>query len=310
MKSTGPILGLALWVLFALGLYWLFAPGNAVSGPDRYVHLMLLLLASVLPAILIWVAITVTGACRRLQDENERLITAIDALRHDYVTQSQSHSAKTDPVVARKLDETVTALRRAEIALNSFSTSRQMAQLFPILPEAAPDDQAALPLGSGDQKPRPLSRTDLINALQFPENAEDTQGFDVMRRALKDGSAGELVQAAQNILTLLSQDGIYMDELRHDSARPDIWRRFAQGARGRSIAALGGVRDRSALAVTIARMKRDRLFRDGVHEFLQQFEEKLKTFIEPATDAEIAALSDTRTARAFMLLGRVAGIFD
>ena len=29
-----------------------------------------------------------------------------------------------------------------------------------------------------------------------------------------------------------------------------------------------------------------------------------------ATDAEIAALADTRTARAFMLLGRVTGIFD
>jgi len=28
------------------------------------------------------------------------------------------------------------------------------------------------------------------------------------------------------------------------------------------------------------------------------------------TDAEIAAMADTRTARAFMLLGRVAGTFD
>ena len=33
-------------------------------------------------------------------------------------------------------------------------------------------------------------------------------------------------------------------------------------------------------------------------------------FAANATDAEISALSDTRTARAFMLLGRVAGTFD
>ena len=29
-----------------------------------------------------------------------------------------------------------------------------------------------------------------------------------------------------------------------------------------------------------------------------------------ASDSEISALSETRTARAFMLLGRVAGTFD
>jgi hypothetical protein len=33
-------------------------------------------------------------------------------------------------------------------------------------------------------------------------------------------------------------------------------------------------------------------------------------FEKNATDTEIVALADTRTARAFMLLGRVAGTFD
>jgi hypothetical protein len=36
----------------------------------------------------------------------------------------------------------------------------------------------------------------------------------------------------------------------------------------------------------------------------------LAGFEKTASDAEIADLSDTRTARAFMLLGRVAGTFD
>ena len=52
------------------------------------------------------------------------------------------------------------------------------------------------------------------------------------------------------MLTLLSQDGIYMDDLRPDRARPEAWRQFAEGARGREVAALGGVRDRSSLALT------------------------------------------------------------
>jgi hypothetical protein len=57
-------------------------------------------------------------------------------------------------------------------------------------------------------------------------------------------------------------------------------------------------------------MKSDPVFRDAAHHFLRSFD---RTFalIEPnASDSDLAALSDTRSARAFMLLGRVTGTFD
>jgi hypothetical protein len=112
------------------------------------------------------------------------------------------------------------------------------------------------------------------------------------------------------MLTLLSQDGIYMDDLRPDRARPEVWRRFAQGERGRAMASLGGVRDRSSLALTSGRMREDTIFRDAAHHFLRRFDQTLIAFEPDATDAEISAFSETRTARAFMLLGRVTGTFD
>ncbi|MBV1897061.1 MAG: hypothetical protein KUG70_11415, partial [Rhodobacteraceae bacterium] len=93
-------------------------------------------------------------------------------------------------------------------------------------------------------------------------------------------------------------------------ARPEIWRAFAQGTRGRPVAALGGVRDRSSLALTSGRMKQDPIFRDAAHHFLRRFDQTFATFEPDANDAEISALGSTRTARAFMLLGRVAGTFD
>ncbi len=34
-----------------------------------------------------------------------------------------------------------------------------------------------------------------------------------------------------------------MDDLRPDRAKPEVWRKFAKGERGRTIAGLGGVRD-------------------------------------------------------------------
>lgn len=120
----------------------------------------------------------------------------------------------------------------------------------------------------------------------------------------------KIIRAAQDVLTLLSQDGIYMDDLTPERARPELWRRFAQGERGRPLAALGGIRDRSSLALSAARMRQDTIFRDAAHHFLRQFDRTLAEIEQAATDAEIAALSETRTARAFMLLGRVSGVFD
>ena len=146
--------------------------------------------------------------------------------------------------------------------------------------------------------------------MNFPETAEDEEGFSALRKALKNRQSAQLVQAAQDVLTLLSQDGIYMDDLIPDRARPEVWRQFAQGTRGRAIAALGGVRDRSSLALTSGRMKQDTIFRDAAHHFLRRFDRSFAAFEPEASDAEITALANTRTARAFMLLGRVAGTFD
>ena len=81
-------------------------------------------------------------------------------------------------------------------------------------------------------------------------------------------------------------------------------------ARGRAIASLGGVHDRSSLALSAGRMKQDPIFRDAAHHFLRLFDRMFAEFETTASDADISALSDTRTARAFMLLGRVAGTFD
>ena len=119
-----------------------------------------------------------------------------------------------------------------------------------------------------------------------------------------------LIRASQDVLTLLSQDGIYMDDLRPDRCRPALWRKFAKGERGKSVAGLGGIHDRSSLALSSGRMKQDPVFRDTVHHFLRQFDTTLVEFEKNATDEEIARMAETRTARAFMLLGRVTGTFD
>ena len=220
----------------------------------------------------------------------------------------------------KKLDEIAASQKQAETALASF-TSRRDAALTVASADgkaalAAPrpafeDEEPSLALGTPAEELRPpLSIIDFIRALQFPENADDRDGFRALRRALEDRKVAKLIRAAQDVLTLLSQEGIYMDDLTPDRARPEVWRRFANGERGRAIAGLGGVRDRSCLALTASRMREDTIFRDAGHHFLRTFDKTFAEFEKNANDADLAAMAETRTARAFMLFGRVTGTFD
>ncbi|MCA3510997.1 MAG: hypothetical protein IOC80_06325 [Rhodobacter sp.] len=277
-------------------------------------------LIALLPIALLWAAVSMSRSVRSLRDEAARLQAAVDAMRNAFVAQNKAGSGSLKPSVEKKLDEIVAAQRQTETALAMFTSRRDATQAGPpaeskaalVPPQTvAGDEQPVLALGTPAEDLRPpLSVADFIRALNFPETAEDKAGFRALRLALEDRTTSKLIRAAQDVLTLLSQDGIYMDDLRPERARPEVWRRFAQGERGRAISALGGVRDRSSLALTAGRMREDPVFRDAAHHFLRQFDRTIQEFERNASDQDMADLAETRTARAFMLFGRVTGTFD
>lgn len=300
-----------LWLITSLVIF-LLAPSDQQPGYDGLRFLMTMLTVF-LPVAMIWVAATAARSNRVMREESQRLQAAIDGIRQAYVAQMQRNTAGTEPSVGRKLDEIAAVTKKTETALTMFSTRREPPRtVAPAAPPPPPHiDQGSLELGTpAESLTPPLPYEDFIRALNFPETADDEAGFTALRRALRDREAAQLIQASQDVLTLLSQDGIYMDDLRPDIANPDIWRHFAQGARGRPVTALGGIRDRTSLTLSAGRMKQDPIFRDTAHHFLRLFDRMFTSFEPNATDADITALSETRTARAFMLLGRVAGTFD
>ena len=274
-------LGTAEWAAIVLSLLWalFFLLSGALTGETAGVASwqdpVESMLALGLPLLLFWVAALSIRSARLVHLEGDRLHAMIDNLRTAYLTQAQQHAAVTEPSVTKKLEEIVEAARKTETALATFQTSRRdpLRPAPTVAPEfAGSDEQGALALGTpAEEMKPPLPMHQFIRALNFPETAEDEDGFVALRLALQDRKSSQVVQASQDVLTLLSQDGIYMDDLRPDMARPEIWRQFAQGARGREIAALGGVRDRAALALAAARMKQDPIFRDAAHHFLRRF---------------------------------------
>lgn len=304
-----------VWVI-AIVVQLIIAPGSVLTGPLSF---LMLLLVVFLPLALLWGIVSTARTIRALREEASRLQVAVDAMRHAYVVGQQGGTV-TQPNVEKKLDEIVAAQRKTDAALAMFTSRRDTSLTVPSADRKAAlampiktnsDEQPALALGTPAEEMRvPLSVGDFVRALHFPESPEDKAGFRALRLALEDRKTSRLIRAAQDVLTLLSQEGIYMDDLKPERCRPEVWRRFASGERGREIAGLGGIRDRSSLALSASRMREDPVFRDAAHHFLRSFDKTFAEFEKNATDAELADLAETRTARAFMLLGRVTGTFD
>lgn len=310
-----------LW-LGVVVAYFTFVEREDILGADSAsgTGLLVKLFIVFLPIALIWVAAVTSRTVRGLRDEARRLQVAVDAMRLSYVQQQHAAAAAvvSAPNVEKRLDEIAASAKQTESALAMF-TSRRDSAARPLphpspptpKPAQAAADQPALALGTPpDPMREPLSVEEFIRALNFPDSPDDKEGFRCLRLALEDREVSRLIRAAQDVLTLLAQDGIFVDDLRPDRARPEVWRRFAHGERGRTVAALGGIRDRSSIALTSGRMRSDSVFRDAAHHFLRQFDRSFAAFEGTASDAEIAEVANTRTARAFMLFGRVTGVFD
>ena len=158
-------------------------------------------------------------------------------------------------------------------------------------------------------RPFPMPPAEFVRALNFPEDADDAEGLAILQRALADPQSRKLVQASQDVLNLLSQNGIYMDDLEIAPAPPAVWRRFAGGVRGAAVAEIAGVDDEGALELARARLARDEIFRDAVQHFLRHFDLGLQRFVAEASDEELELFGQTRTAIAYMLLARAKNLF-
>jgi len=118
-----------------------------------------------------------------------------------------------------------------------------------------------------------------------------------------------LLQSAEDVLSVMAQEGIFMDDLGTPPSDPDLWRRFAQGERGTAICDIGTVDDQAAIALVRGRMRTDEQFKAKTLELLRAFDRVLTELGPQATDRELTDLAGTRSGLAFLLLARVNGAF-
>ncbi|MFC3118491.1 hypothetical protein ACFOHS_10535 [Jhaorihella thermophila] len=150
---------------------------------------------------MIWVAAVAARTARIMREESQRLQTAIEAIRQTQIAQAQRGAIPAEPSVTRKLDEIAQAAKNRDGAGHLSFGAPRCPRPEPHAPtEPDPQGQAALALGTpADSLDPPLTHEDFIRALNFPETAEDEEGFAALRRALRDRKAALLIRAAQDV---------------------------------------------------------------------------------------------------------------
>lgn len=330
-------------VVLAYGIGFLSVVAGTQSRGTVFLDAMFFLVALVLPLGLVWLVAWLADELTRqreiiaaLAEATAPLMEALEETRSS-LSQHASPQAMAEavgaavgeavsgvraPDVSRSLNDLVAGQARLEAALGRLAAISPAAPPAPRALAQRKPSSAAAPLRSDAQEGNagapelPLDTAapdlgwdDLVRALDFPRDADDHEGFRALTAAQKQPKLGQTIQAAEDVLNLLSQEGIFVDELSVQEVDPSVWRRFMSGVRGAKVSAIGGVTDEKAIEVASRLLKSDAVFRDTALFFLRRFERVLAEHARDADDDELAAISGTRSGRAFMLLSRTSGMF-
>jgi len=295
---------------YGLGYFGFF---GSISAPRdaAFLEVTFFLSVLVLPLALLWAGVALVKRSFRIeavarQLEQQLRDAQIGGRNQNGVSQPRIKDNRVESLQLRLSDLTKQVMQ-LEAALAAIQQSATETAHTPAKPQASLNTAA-------DQKPAPdtevLDIETMVKALDFPRNEKDNAGFRALRIARKYPDAEELLRASEDVLNLLSQEGIYMDDLRPTATEPREWRLFAGGARGPDVSGIGGISAPEALDRVKERKRDDQIFRDAALYFLRRFDIILRQFVKQANDAEIRQLAETRTGRAFMLLARASGMLD
>lgn len=238
------------------------------AAPDR-VSWLVWLMGVLLPLGLIWVAVWFARSLVLLRQEAEEL-------------RAQLHQ-----------------LGGGKVAAGSGMTGPASRRIPPPPLAGLPAAVATAPVPA----PTPV---ELFLALNFPDGPEDHAAVRCLRLALGDPALARLIRAAQDVVTLLAGQGIYMDDIALPETGPEPWRALCEGQRDAAVGSLALIRDEAMLELAGRMLREDEIFCDAALHFLRQYEGLLVS--RGRLDPELPPLlAQSRSGRAFLLLSQASG---
>ncbi|MDO5528640.1 MAG: hypothetical protein Q4F71_04475 [Paracoccus sp. (in: a-proteobacteria)] len=297
-SGRAAIIGLALSALWLLMLvvFWLAAPAGGTGGAA-----WVSVIAALMPLALIWLAVGMARAVETMQAEADALRAQLSMLRR----------ALPDSDIGERRPAASPPPREAgapQAPVEAPHPEARPRAAKPAAPARAPET-AQQTLGFDSPENVSLPAETVILALNFPDGPDDHEAIAARRETMRDESYARLLRSAQDVVSLLADRGLFMDELSPDPVDVPAWRRFADGQRGQAVAGVGAIAEPDTIERAAQALRGDDVFRDAVHHFLRLFDRSTSSLIPELDDRAVGWLAETRSARAFMLMGRAAGLF-
>ena len=154
-----------------------------------------------------------------------------------------------------------------------------------------------------------LSWDILLKALNFPSDKNDSSGFIALNEARKNNTILRLLQVSEDFLNLLAQDGIYLDDLKIEPPQVQAWLNFVKNDKQQYNRRLDCIGIDEHIMKLKKRTKSDTVFRDTSFMLMRRFDKLLKDKLGSAEDHHIFKIAETRTGKAFLIIGKISNIF-
>ena len=218
-----------------------------------------------------------------------------------------------DPVGAQDDVDTGTVIGAGAAAVGAGAAIAAAAPSAVAL-DREPDDYETLELDTlddSDDAPFKLERRHAIDwhkfarAANFPESEDDVETLDALYDVLTDPEAASLLQCAEDTLASMADIDLYMEDFIPRLVPVSTWKNHLDGSGGDRIEGIDAPVEQSRIR---AKLGADKGFEHLCEKFMDRYEEMGRRLLNE-TDNEklIVDLSNTRTGRAYLMIGEAAG---
>ena len=155
----------------------------------------------------------------------------------------------------------------------------------------------------------PLTWELILKALHFPKDEHDLIGFSALKIVRKNNAFSKLLQVSEDFLNLIAQDGIYLDDLKIEPPPIEAWLSFISINQNRNKRRLNCVGIDRQIKRLKSRIKTDAIFRDTSLMLMRRFDVLLRDHLKLANDDQIFKIAETRTGKAFLIVGKLSDSF-
>lgn len=263
-------------------------------GVDDY-----LLIASIAtPLVVIWLVATAYATTSRARESHQELKSEIRSLRAELDAIENRWKQMFDNMEA----EYIGLMQDGADAASALGHNPKQTDRIDTLFEAAKSGVIRI-WESPDVPGSGLRIRTLVRALNFAEDADDVEGFKAVETATRNSTAKLVLDASMTVLNSLARHDIIMDDLRPSIEKPNAWRKYSEPGVEKDITALGSIGKLDYLKLVSGLYGEEKEFRSQADRLTNAIESHIGGFVSLAADHEILAFADSRTLRAFLLVG-------